>query len=162
MESGECASGGAMNTTISFQEIILDLKATSREGVLREMAEGVLSRCPGMDMDTLVNALLAREGVGTTGVGDGVAIPHGKFKELDDVLIYFGRSARGVWFEAVDSRPVHLFFLILAPETMGDRYVRLLGGISRLMRDVSWRDRLFAATSRDEVETIFSSLPDLP
>ena len=95
--------------------IILEMQATGKEGALRELAALAATRCGRCTAETLYTILLEREAIGSTGVGNGVAIPHGKVAGLDDILLCFGRSRDGIDFDAIDSRPVHLFVLLLSP-----------------------------------------------
>ncbi|NOQ45368.1 MAG: PTS sugar transporter subunit IIA, partial [Desulfobulbaceae bacterium] len=97
------------------QCIILEMEADSKEEALQELAEAIHHRCDAIDIQTLVNVLKDREQVGSTGVGNGVAIPHGKIQGLEKLLLCFGRSRNGVSFDAIDNRPVYLFILILSP-----------------------------------------------
>ena len=143
-----------MNSSIQFKSIIPDLKAEDRESVIREMLEGIPEGA-GINSEILVQVLLERERVGSTGVGNGVAIPHAKHRGIERITVCFGRSINGVDFNTVDNQPVHLFFLILASETMGKEYLHLLGRISRLLRNIAFRERLLEAGDSREIEEIF-------
>ena len=139
--------------------IRLQLEATDKEGVLRELAALVRHRCAGVAREQLDRVLLEREQVGSTGVGNGVAIPHGKIPGLDEMLLGFGRSSKGVFFDAVDNRPVYLFVLILSPINMADEYLRTLARISRLLKDNATKSRLLQATDSRAVREIFRTAP---
>ena len=89
--------------------IILDMKAATKEAALRELAGVAATLCGRFTEETLYNVLVERETVGSTGVGNGVAIPHGKIDGLDEILLCFGRSKAGINFDAIDNRPAHLF-----------------------------------------------------
>ena len=94
------------------------------------------------DVGETVGVILEREKLGSTGIGDGVAIPHGKMKGLSRILCAFGRSKKGIDFDAVDGKPVHIFFLLLAPEDSAGLHIQMLSRISRILRDPSFRKRL--------------------
>ncbi len=141
---------------IQEQCVLLDLEATSKEGVLRELTAAVQECCPGVDQATLLDVLLEREHVGSTGVGNGVAIPHGKVPDLDDILLCFGSSRSGISFDAVDNQPVYLFVMILSPETMAEEYLRTLGQVSRLLKNPETRSRLMRAEDCRAIQQIFS------
>jgi PTS system nitrogen regulatory IIA component len=95
--------------------------------------------------------ILEREKLGSTGIGEGVAIPHGKMKGLDTILCAFGRSKKGVEFGAVDRQPVHILFLLLAPEETTGLHLRMLSRISRILRDASFRKRLMEQVDADKL-----------
>ncbi len=140
--------------------IRLQLEATDKEGVLRELAGLVHHRCEPLEREQLDRVLLEREQVGSTGVGNGIAIPHGKVAGLEEILLGFGRSRKGILFDAVDNRPVHLFALILAPVSMADEYLRTLARISRILKDSDSRNRLLQAAHRRDVQEIFRAVTD--
>jgi len=93
----------------------------------------------------VLGILLERERLGSTGIGDGIAIPHGKLRNLDQPLLAFGRSRRGVDFKALDGRPVKLFFLLIAPEEAIGLHLKMLARISRILKDPAVRTRLLDA-----------------
>ncbi|MCJ7593195.1 MAG: PTS sugar transporter subunit IIA, partial [Desulfobacterales bacterium] len=95
--------------------IIPDLKAKDKKGVLEELADAIASHEPSLDKNSLVKVLLERERLGSTGIGDGVAIPHGKFPAVTQPIISFGRSRKGLDFDSMDGEPAFLFFLLVAP-----------------------------------------------
>jgi PTS system nitrogen regulatory IIA component len=95
--------------------------------------------------------LLERERLGSTGIGDGIAIPHGKLKDLDQLVLSFGRSSQGVDFESMDGKPVHLFFLLVAPESCAGIHLRALARIARLLKNGVVRKKLGSMSDRDEI-----------
>ena len=95
--------------------------------------------------------LLEREKLGSTGIGDGIAIPHGKLKGLDRLVISFGRSRQGIDFDAIDGKPVHIFFLLMAPESSTGQHLKALAKISRMLKDPDFRSDLMAAKSAEEI-----------
>jgi PTS system nitrogen regulatory IIA component len=129
------------------ETIISKLDATDKKGVLEELT-GPVAQVSGIDQEEMVRVLLERERLGSTGIGEGIAIPHGKLKSLQSLLVSFGRSQKGVDFEAIDGKPAHLFFLLLAPENSTGDHLRMLAGISRLLKDETFRQRLMTAPDR--------------
>jgi len=95
--------------------ILPELKAKDKKGVLEELVDALVTREPSIDKKALVRVLLEREHLGSTGIGDGVAIPHGKFSGITQPIISFGRSRTGLDFDSMDGEPVSLFFLLVAP-----------------------------------------------
>jgi PTS system nitrogen regulatory IIA component len=136
-------------------DILPDLQATSREDVLREMVEHLLETGKIKDGDGLVQILLDREMLGSTGIGHGVAIPHGRLAGLKEILLVFGRSEKGVQFEAQDGKPVTLFFLLVAPEDSAGLHLKALARISRVLKNPECRAALFNSSDR---EVLFRSI----
>ncbi|OPY10389.1 MAG: PTS system fructose-specific EIIABC component [Syntrophaceae bacterium PtaB.Bin038] len=131
--------------------IIEELKATSKRAVLAELSE-ILSRDQkGLAPGAMVEVLLEREKLGSTGIGDGIAIPHGKLKGLDRLMISFGRSRQGIDFDAIDGKPVHIFFLLMAPESSTGQHLKALAKISRMLKDPEFRNGLLEAKSAEEM-----------
>ena len=129
--------------------IIEDLKAKNKRGVLTELSEILMLGPVKVDSKLMVDVLMEREKLGSTGIGDGIAIPHGKLKGLDTLLLSFGRSREGVDFESIDSKPVHLFFLLMAPESSTGQHLKALAKISRMLKDEHFRSELMSARSAD-------------
>ncbi len=138
------------------EAIVPELKARTKREVLEELSEALVGVKDYLKRDELVEVLMERERLGSTGIGEGVAIPHGKLKDLDQLLICFGRSTEGIDFDSMDGKPAHLFFLLVAPENSAGIHLRALAKISRLLRSVSLRQKLFNARSRDEIFEIIS------
>jgi len=134
--------------------IIAELKATDKEEVLQELATALASKHQEIEKDLLVRVLLEREKLGSTGIGQGIAIPHGKLANIDSLLAAFGRSFKGIDFEAADGKPTKLFFLLVAPENSVGSHVKALANISHLLKDVSLRKRLLQAESEVEIYQI--------
>jgi PTS system nitrogen regulatory IIA component len=140
---------------LDSRAIILDLKAATKEGALRELAALAATRCGRCTEETLYAVLVEREAIGSTGVGNGVAIPHGKVTGLDDILLCFGRSREGIDFDAIDNQPVHFFFLILSPLNVAEEYLQNLARVSRFLKQPEKRRLLRLATTRQEIIEIF-------
>lgn len=131
--------------------IITDLKARGKRQLLEEMVSCIASRVDGVDSEKVLNAILEREKLGSTGIGHGVAIPHGKIKGMADIRVFFGRSRLGVDFDSMDRQPVYLFFMIVAPENSTAAHLKILAGISHLLKDQEFRHRLATAETAGEV-----------
>ena len=138
-------------------DILPDLQATSREEVLREMVEHLLNAGKIKDANGLVQILLDREMLGSTGIGHGVAIPHGRLAGLNEILLVFARSEKGVNFEAHDGKPVNLFFLLVAPEDSAGLHLKALARISRILKNPECRATLLSTRDR---EALFRSISE--
>lgn len=128
--------------------IIPALKVNSKKQVLQELAAKAAELC-GQSERTILEILQQREKLGSTGVGNGIAIPHGKLPKLSKLFGLFARLERPVEFEALDGQPVDLVFLLLAPEAAGADHLKALARVSRLLRDRSLVDKLRATESAD-------------
>jgi len=136
--------------------IVSQLTSGDKAGVLREMVRVLAQVEKEVDETRMVEILLERESLGSTGIGEGVAIPHGKSKEVKKLLASFGRSLPGVDFQSMDGKPAHLFFLLVAPENSAGIHLKALARISRLMKDQMFRKRLMEARSSEEIYALFS------
>ncbi len=135
--------------------VLADIKGGTKKEVLTELA-GTLQRAGLIDdVEEAVGVILEREKLGSTGIGDGVAIPHGKMKGIDRILCAFGRSQKGINFDAVDRKPVHILFLLLAPEEAAGLHIKMLSRISRILRDPSFRKRLI---EQDDSSHLYSDI----
>lgn len=123
------------------------LASASKAEVLAELVAPLAAKWPDFDAKGALQVLLERENLGTTGIGDGVAIPHGKMESLEKIVIIVGRSLTGVDFEALDFKPCSVFFLVLAPEHVAGLHLRILAHISRLLSDESFRQAFMSAES---------------
>lgn len=140
--------------------IIEDLQAKSKQDVLGELS-GVFQRGGvRIDRDVVTKVLMEREKLGSTGIGDGIAIPHGKLAGLGDLIISFGRSREGIDFDAMDGKRVHLFFLLMAPENSASQYLKTLAKISRMLKDGIFRKQLLTARTKDEIYEVVSEKDD--
>jgi PTS system nitrogen regulatory IIA component len=142
---------------IEHDLVLPDLASTDKAGVLGEMTAAMAACHPELDAGRALAVLLDREGLGTTGIGDGVAIPHGKLANLDRILLCVGRSQMGVDFEALDFKPCTMFFLVLAPEQMTGIHLRILAHISRLIKDESFRREFYEASDQDALYALLES-----
>ena len=134
------------------QWLIADLRSDDKTGVLAEMVAPLVDAGVVSDASQAVQVLLDREKLGSTGIGEGIAIPHGKLPRLENVVAVFARSKEGVDFEAMDGAPVHLFFLLMAPENSASLHLKALARISRMLRSrAGFRDELMNATDVDHL-----------
>jgi PTS system nitrogen regulatory IIA component len=131
--------------------IISELRSQTKREVLEELTSALLNCKANLDREALVEVLLERERLGSTGIGDGIAIPHGKIQDLDELVLSFGRSVQGIEFDSMDDRPTHLFFLLIAPENSAGIHLRALAKISRLLKSAHFRQRLMEAGTREEI-----------
>ncbi len=139
-------------TDILVQDaLILDLESTEKPAVLEELASALAAAEPGLDRDQLLDVLTEREKLQSTGIGDGVAIPHGKMPGLARLVASFVRSRAGVDFESIDGQRTNLFFLLVVPEHAGGQHLKALARISRFFRDAEFRKALEEAESREDV-----------
>jgi len=136
---------------IEEEDIIPELKAKDKIGVLEELSEVICKHEPLLKKERLVKILLEREKLGTTGIGEGIAIPHGKVDVIKRPYIAFGRSKQGVDFEAIDNKPVYLFFLLIAPENSSTLHLHILARIAKLLKNNKLRKRLMEAKSRQQI-----------
>jgi PTS system nitrogen regulatory IIA component len=136
--------------------IIPDLQGTDKRSVLKELSSVLVKPCQVGSAEELLQVLLDREKLGSTGIGEGIAIPHGRLKKLKNFLISFGRSIKGVDFDSIDRKPSQLFFLVMAPENSAVDNLKLLGRIVTLLKDSSFKKHLMEAQSHKELFQILS------
>ena len=141
---------------LTHESVLPNLKVTSKKQALQELSKRVAKNYDLAEREVF-EVLLEREKLGSTGVGNGIAIPHGKMEDLDRPSGYFARLERPVDFEAIDERPVDLIFLLLAPEASGAEHLKALARVSRLMRNKSICKKLRGSNS---AEALYSLLTD--
>ncbi|MGE0820699.1 MAG: PTS sugar transporter subunit IIA [Candidatus Binatia bacterium] len=128
--------------------VIPHLHSTTKSDVLRELAQHLATQRSDIQIEQLVTVLLDRERLGTTAIGEGIAIPHGKLPGLPGVVAVFGRSVQGVDCHSLDGLPTKLFFLLVAPEESAGIHLKALARISRLLKDKAFRERLLQNDSQ--------------
>lgn len=128
-----------INELLSQDAVLADLTAKTKTELLAELAAPLIVLHPELQSVDVLSILCQREELGSTAVGEGVAIPHGKVPVLSHLALAFGRSRAGIDFSAPDNQPCHLFFLILVPENGAGQHLRLLAQISRRARDPVFR-----------------------
>jgi len=136
-------------------ELVVDeLPPAAKDEVLKILSDRVAEVVSGLSAETVLAVLKEREALGSTGIGGGIAIPHGKLAELKDIVILFARSREGVDFAAVDGQPVQLFFLLLAPESAAGTHLKILARISRMLKNQEFREKLLAAPGAAELHAL--------
>jgi PTS system nitrogen regulatory IIA component len=143
---------------VAPRAVISALKANSKKQVLQELAARAADLC-GQNERSILETLQQREKLGSTGVGNGIAIPHGKLAKLDRLFGLFARLDPAVDFEALDRRPVDLVFLLLAPEAAGADHLRALARVARLLRDVEIARRLRQSRDATELYAVLALQP---
>jgi PTS system nitrogen regulatory IIA component len=138
---------------LSERAISVNLSATDKAGVLRELVQLLVKsgEIKPQDESKIVSILEARENLGSTGIGQGVGIPHGKSNVIRRIVGALGISKRGVDFDALDGEPVHIFFLLMAPEDSAGPHLKALARVSRLLKDRYFRESLREAKDEKEV-----------
>ena len=131
--------------------ILPNLQATNKKAVLEELAGTLTPQSDGLSLSTVMEVLLDRERLGSTGIGDNIAIPHGKLAQLSRMLLCFGRSLKGVDFDSMDGKPSHLFFMLLAPVNSAGLHLKALAKISRMLMSQLFRDNLMQAEGAEEI-----------
>jgi PTS system nitrogen regulatory IIA component len=150
-----------MSDFIIKEAIIPDLKATTKEGVIREMVESL--RAAGQlhtgDAEDIVKAILKREQLGSTGIGRGVAIPHSKHPTVERLVGTLARAKAGIDFQSVDGEPVFVLVLLVSPQEKPGDHLRALENVARSMRDDGFVRELRAANTRDEIWRLLDEAP---
>lgn len=135
---------------LSRETIVPALASRDKNAALEEMAE-YLGSTHHLDKNKVLKVLLERERISTTAIGEGVAIPHGKLNGVERVVGVFARSPEGIDFASLDGAPTHLFFVLVAPENAAADHLKALARISRLLKDETFRRRLMAGQSSQEL-----------
>lgn len=140
--------------TLKKEFILPSIAAQNKVDCLMEFASTIAKGFPTLKKDEIAHTLLEREKLGSTGIQDGVAIPHGKFKGLAFTIVLFGRSLKGLDFQSFDNKPTHLFFVLLAPEKATTEHLKLLARLSRLLKKQTLREKLMQAKDAEEIYQI--------
>jgi PTS system fructose-specific IIA component/PTS system nitrogen regulatory IIA component len=142
-----------MSDFVVREAIVPDLKASTKEGVIRELVESLRAAgyFKGGEMEDIVKAILKRELLGSTGIGRGVAIPHSKHSTVDRLVGTVGVSRQGVGFDSLDGEPVHVFVLLISPQDRPGDHLRALENVSRSLRDDGFVRSLRQSSTRDSV-----------
>ena len=141
---------------LSEKAISPNLQAADKKGAIEELVDLLIEakKIDEKDRGKLIKSLLNRESLGSTGIGQGIGIPHGKLEEARELVAAFGLSQKGVNFESLDGEPVHIFFLLVAPEDSTGPHLKALARISRLLKDKFFRNTLRKAKTVEEILTI--------
>ncbi len=138
--------------------VIPNLRATSKKQALQDLAKKA-AELTGQNERAVFDVLLERERLGTTGVGNGIAIPHGKLSSLGRLYGVFARLEKPIHFESIDEQPVDLIFLLLAPETAGADHLKALARVSRLLRDKGVCEKLRGTDNSDGLFALLTESP---
>lgn len=136
---------------LSPQAIVADLQAKDKTRALAELTDALIACEPSLSRENVIAVLQEREKLGSTGIGDGVAIPHGKLAGIPELKLVFGRSQSGVDFESMDGQPAYLFFLLIAPEESVGVHLKTLARISKLLKDSIVRKKLMDAVDQQDI-----------
>lgn len=129
--------------------VVAEIQSREKGKVLEELTDALVACDDSLQRDEVIKVLQERERLGSTGIGDGVAIPHGKLKGIPELMLAFGRSRDGVDFDSMDGKPAHLFFLLIAPEESVGVHLKTLARISKLLKDSSIRQHLLDAEGQE-------------
>jgi PTS system nitrogen regulatory IIA component len=136
---------------LSADMVVPELGGATKPQVLRELARPLATKYTDLELSMITAVLAERERLGSTAIGDGIAIPHGKMAGVKQIIGTFARHQPGVDFESLDGRPTHLFFALVAPEDSTSLHLKALARVSRLFKDGAFRERLMAAKDAEEI-----------
>jgi PTS system nitrogen regulatory IIA component len=143
---------------LSKKAIVMEMKSAKKEDAIKELVDALINAgdIDQVDRAKLLEALMAREQLGSTAIGQGVAIPHAKMEGVQKLVAAFGLSQKGVNFDSLDGEPAHIFFLLLAPQDSAGPHLKALARISRLLKDKYFRDNLRACRDDKEIVNIIA------
>jgi len=147
--------------TIAPDAVIPNLRAGNKKQLLQDLSRKA-AEVTRLDQDLILNTLLERERLGSTGIGQGIAIPHGKLDGLDRVYALFARLERPVAFDSIDERPVDLVFLLLTPIDAGADHLKTLAKVSRLLRNGELCEKIRGSTTADAIQSLIHSPAQRP
>ena len=139
---------------LKTDSIIANLAGTNKKEVLREITDFLQKLCLIKDKETLFNTLMEREKLGSTGIGENVAIPHGKSDELSQIITVFGRSLKGLDFESLDQKPVHFVCMVIAPSNSTGQHLKALARISRLFKNKDLREGILKLQDANQIYSL--------
>lgn len=143
-----------INDILSLDTILAEIKANNKESVIEELADFLYQKNMISDKSEVVRVLLEREQLGSTGIGENVAIPHAKMKGIDEIIAVFGISKKGVEFDSLDRKPVNFIFMLIAPENAAGTHLKALARISRLLKNPEFKSCLLQATGKQAIYKI--------
>ena len=141
---------------LKTEVMILDLQATTKEAAVDEMVNKLVAEGYVSDFDTFKAGIMAREAQTSTGLGDGIAMPHSKNKAVNEAVVLFAKSNAGVDYAALDGQPVNLFFMIAAPEGANDTHLEALAQLSKFLLQAGFTDKVKEAKYPRQVLELFS------
>ncbi len=148
---------------LSPESIIVDLRGESKEEIIAELVNSLPVGDSITDRDQVLQAVLDREKIMSTGIGDGIAIPHGKSAAVTELVAAMGTQRRGVDFDALDGEPAFVFFLLVSPANVSGPHIKALARISRLLKNDEFKKKLVEANSAEAIiATIEAAERDIP
>lgn len=148
-----------INDILKPECVLPDIRGTTKKDILTELSRPITG-ISGVDLEEMVEILLNREKLGSTGIGEGVAIPHGKIAGLRSITASIGRSREGLAFDALDGKPCHIFFLLAAPGSSVSGHLKALARASMLLKNPDLRERLIAAETTGEIYRVLVEYDD--
>ena len=142
---------------LSPDSTIVDLKGETKEEIIAELVDSLANSDAITDRDKVLQAVLEREKIMSTGIGDGIAIPHGKSDSVGQLTAALGTQRRGVDFEALDGEPAYVFFLLVSPANVSGPHIKALARISRLLKNDEFKKKLIAAESSTAIIDIIEA-----
>ena len=139
---------------LKLDGIICPLESDTKAGILEELVNPITKNNPNLDKTRLIKILIERENLGSTGIGGGIAIPHGKFDGLKHLVSSFGKSEKGIDFSSMDNKPAFIFFLLVAPKKSAGEHLKALARISRLLKDPLLLSGLQKAESPERIYSL--------
>jgi nitrogen PTS system EIIA component len=146
---------------ITEHQILPEIRATKKRAVIEELARHLSAGESRLGTDEIVRVLLERERLGSTAIGEGIAIPHGKLASIDTLTGLFARSKKGIEFDSQDGKPTHLFVVLIAPVNATGDHLKALARISRIFKNKEFREKLMKATTAHEMYQLIE-LEDAP
>jgi len=141
-----------VTTLIPPERVLPDSQAKSKRALLTEMANSLST----MDSNLVMEVVMAREHLGSTGIGHGVAIPHGRMPDLSSPVVVLARHPEGIDFDAIDNKPVHIVILLLVPADEDRTHLELLARLARLLQQAHFRESIMNAPSPQSISELFS------
>jgi PTS system nitrogen regulatory IIA component len=149
----------AVDDLVTPQAVVASLRVNSKRQALQELAARAATLCGRSEREVL-EVLMQRERLGSTGIGSGIAIPHGKLPRLERLFGVFARLERPIDFEALDGQPVDLVFLLLAPEAAGADHLKALARVARMLRNSDVAQKLRDSRDGEAIYAVLTSSPD--
>ncbi len=144
---------------LNKDSIIANLTANNKQGVIKELAAAISETTNASDQQ-IATVLMEREELGSTGIGGGIAIPHGKLNLVENIIIGFGLSKIGIEYDSLDNKPVHIFFLLLTPDNSTGGHLKVLAQISKLLKMDEFKNRLVESSSADEIFAVINDFDE--
>jgi nitrogen PTS system EIIA component len=148
-----------LSQLLNKNSIIVNLKATEKKTIIEELA-GAVSKATKARTEDIAQVLWEREQIGSTGIGGGIAIPHGKLGVIEEITVGFGLSKEGVGYDSLDNKPVHIFFLLITPENSTGGHLKVLAQISKLLKMEHFKQDLKSAESAEHIYNVIMEVDE--